>query len=476
MKYILKPRRGTASQWADSERPLEESELGVKFSDDGTVAQILIGGKDGPLSVGLPPVTTADNGMMLIVENGMWVLGYPPNSSGSDAYEDPYIQISITGFTVNAGTDLLECGETIDEVVLSWSLNKEPTSLTLNDETLDVKTTSKTLSEVKVTSKNNVTWKLVAIDERNMKSSVATSVSVANGIYYGVASEPSEYNSEFILGLTKVLKNSRVSPITVNAGEGEYIYYALPKRYGECAFTVGSFTGGFSLVDTIAFTNAHGYTEDYYIYKSDDANRGSITIVVSEYRYNPIQILRFTHGKGSSPIEYRQTIDDVVLSWSLNKAPTSLTLDGESLDVKTTSKTLTNVPVTSDGVTWTLTAKDEKGAESTEEASIEFVNGVYYGTAAEPTNYDSAFILGLANKKLQDAKVSQITVNCGDGKYVYYALPTRLGECSFTFGPFTGGFILAKTINFTNAFGYTEQYRIYRSNQKNLGQITLSVS
>ena len=423
---------------------------------------------------GLIGVTEDDNGKILIVENGKWVLGYPPSSSGSGSYVDPYTQISITSFKHNAGADLREYGEVIPEVVFSWSLNKDATSLSFDGEKIDANLTTKTLQDVSL-SDSDKSWTLVAVDERNIQASKSVSIALANGVYYGVAAEPSEYNSAFILGLTKTLSKSRVSPIDVNAGDSEYIYYALPKRIGECSFTINNYTGGFSLVDTISFENAHGYTEDYYIYKSDAAGRGAVTVYVTANVYTPISIQSFSHNLGSSSIEYRNTIDSVTLSWSLNKDPASLSLDGESVDVKATSKVLTDVPVTSGSITWTLAATDEQNAERTKSASVSFVNGVYYGAAAEPAEYDSAFILGLT-KKLSSGKVSSFTVNAGTGKYIYYAQPARYGTCEFTVGTFTGGFDLVKQISFTNAYGYTETYYIYRSDYDNLGQCTVKVS
>ena len=88
-------------------------------------------------------------------------------------------------------------------------------------------------------------------------------------------------DSTFIRALSRKLIGSKLASFTANATAGKYIWYCLPKRYGTCTFSVGGFTGGFTLVDTVSFTNASGYTEDYYIYKSDNAGLGSTTVTVS---------------------------------------------------------------------------------------------------------------------------------------------------------------------------------------------------
>jgi hypothetical protein len=50
---------------------------------------------------------------------------------------------------------------------------------------------------------------------------------------------------------------------------------------GTRSFKVGGFDGGFTLYDTISFTNASGYTEEYYVYRSDNAGLGQTSVTVS---------------------------------------------------------------------------------------------------------------------------------------------------------------------------------------------------
>lgn len=190
-----------------------------------------------------------------------------------------YVPIAISSFTHNAGTK--EMGQTVTDVSLSWNINKTPVTLTLDGEAIDAESTSKVLTELNVSSSSNHTWTLVATDERGAASTKTTKINFYNGVYYGAAEAPEAYDSGFILGLGKTLRASKLTSFSTTPGEGEYIYYCLPTRMGACTFTVGGFTGGFTLADTISFTNASGYTEDYYIYKSDTANLGQTTVSVS---------------------------------------------------------------------------------------------------------------------------------------------------------------------------------------------------
>ena len=187
-----------------------------------------------------------------------------------------YVEIEISEITNNI--KISEIGSTVDSVRISWKTNKTPTSLTLDGKSIDVSTTSILLTGLGL--KTNKTWKLKVTDERNYSHQRDTSLSFLNGIYYGVAAE-STYDSAFVLALTKVLSNSKARTFTVNAGTGQYIYYCLPSRLGTPSFNVGGFDGGFKKMATISFTNSSGYSENYDIWKSDNANLGDTKVKVS---------------------------------------------------------------------------------------------------------------------------------------------------------------------------------------------------
>jgi len=61
-------------------------------------------------------------------------------------------------------------------------------------------------------------------------------------------------------------------------------------------------------------------------------------------------------------------------------------------------------------------------------------------------------------------------------EFIFFCLPTAYGTPTFTVGGFEGGFSLAATITFTNDSGYSEEYKIYKSNLDNLGTTTVVVS
>jgi hypothetical protein len=194
---------------------------------------------------------------------------------------------------------------------------------------------------------------------------------------------------------------------------------------------------------------------------------------MADLLYEAISITSFSHNAGTK--EMGDTVKSVALNWAINKTPDTLTLDGETLDVTLTSKALSGLSITKDnGKTWTLKATDERGAVSTNTTSISFQNGIYYGAAAMPDTVNSAFVMALANKLLSGTKNRTVTIAGGDGLYAWYAYPKRLGTSLFNIGGFDYEYEV-ETVSFTNSFGYTEDYYVYRSGQYAPASLSVTV-
>ena len=184
-----------------------------------------------------------------------------------------YKAISISSF--NASRTVGEFGENLINITLSWSFNKTPTYQRLDGANLDIETRSLVIEESITTNR------LFKIEAGDGKTDVSRTIGVSfyNGRYHGVSAER-DYDSNFILKLTKTLTNSRSGNFTVNCGAGQYIYFAMPIRFGTPTFSVGGFSGGFVRVAAFDFTNSFGYTEPYEIWKSENSDLGNTTVVV----------------------------------------------------------------------------------------------------------------------------------------------------------------------------------------------------
>lgn len=190
---------------------------------------------------------------------------------------------------------------------------------------------------------------------------------------------------------------------------------------------------------------------------------------IADILYEPITISSFSHDAGTR--ELGEVVEAVTLTWATSKAPAALELDGEAIDAALTSKTLEGLNLT-ETTSWKLVAIDERGATSEKTTTLSFLNGVYYGAGAAPEGVDTSFL----TKILTSTRKRTFAANAGDGEYIWYALPVRLGACTFRVGGFEGGFDLYATVDYTNGFGYTEPYYIYRSGQTGLGSTTVEVS
>ena len=197
-----------------------------------------------------------------------------------------------------------------------------------------------------------------------------------------------------------------------------------------------------------------------------------ITQIIEDINYVEIAIESFTNSVGSV-VEIGSSLSNIALAWSLNKAATALTLDGNVISASEDGTTIAG-PVTSTK-TWTLVATDDRGATASATTRINFYNGVYYGVGVASDVYDSDFILAFT-RVLRGSKLPQFEVNAGADEYIYYCLPVSYGNCTFTVGGFTGGFELVATIPFTNASGYEQSYNIYRSVNADLGDTVVNVS
>lgn len=193
-----------------------------------------------------------------------------------------YEPISITSFSHNTGTR--EKGETVTAVNLTWAINKTPVTLTLDGEELGVSVRSRSVTGLNITAGNSGTkWTLTATDERGAAAQRSTSAfTFLNCVYYGMAAQPETVDSAFVrsLGTKTAPTSTRARTITL-AGDGTHVWYCLPTGLGRCTFTSGGFPAGIELADTIAFTNALGYTENYYVYRSNQCITDTVTIGVS---------------------------------------------------------------------------------------------------------------------------------------------------------------------------------------------------
>ncbi|MBP5362490.1 MAG: hypothetical protein J6Y71_05640 [Ruminococcus sp.] len=182
-----------------------------------------------------------------------------------DALE--YKSIVINNFTVAPSVAEMGSSQTI---TLAWTLNKQATSQNINGS--PVTGNSKQYTGVS----SSQTYTLNVSDGQTSASKTAY-VTFANRVYFGAAADLTT-----VTELSSVLSNDSERTITVNAGAGEYIIYAIPARLGDVVFYVSGFEGGFEEPLEQTLTNDSEYSETYKVYRSTNASLGETTVEVRE--------------------------------------------------------------------------------------------------------------------------------------------------------------------------------------------------
>ena len=201
--------------------------------------------------------------------------------------------------------------------------------------------------------------------------------------------------------------------------------------------------------------------------KADAATVAEIQVQIADIlqrldalEYKAITIQTFAASPATIERGSNATIN---LTWSLNKAATTQTINGTA--VQGTSMQVTNV---SETTSYRLEVSDGE-TQATKTATVTAANQIYYGAAADFSTITSL------TKVLSDNKKRTITVDAGQGQYIIYAYPSRLGNVTFYVDSWEGGFEPAVEQSVTNASGYTETYKIYRSTNANLGETTVEI-
>lgn len=132
---------------------------------------------------------------------------------------------------------------------------------------------------------------------------------------------------------------------------------------------------------------------------------------------------------------------------------------------------------TTNNASTTFTITSNKGAvQDTAQASFTWQPRAYWGASSVDVNTE-AEVEALASSGLQSSRARTFSVTPGSGEYIWYAYPASYGAPTFTVGGFEGGFTeVSTTLSITNAHGVTQNYRLYRSTNPNLGATTVTVS
>lgn len=170
-------------------------------------------------------------------------------------------------------------------------------------------------------------------------------------------------------------------------------------------------------------------------------------------------------------VEDGSVVSSILYKWTINKDNIiSQTFDG--IELNNTDRQYQLEGSFTSNITKTLVVDD--GTKSfSKSVTLSFYPGLYYGTSSKD-NITTQDIIEF-NYKLLPNRQTTVTVNADLSSYIYICIPYSYGEASFKVGGFEGGFELIDDQFIFNKYKDI-QYRIYRSDNKGLGNTTITIT
>lgn len=284
---------------------------------------------------------------------------------------------------------------------------------------------------------------------------------VSNGIGSGFLADNGKYISILHVGNTSPTYDSQIWIDNTNNTK------PILKIYDGTDWVAisSASSGGASTADNVEYTNA-----DYSSYTNVQLALDALFSKV--YYVKPTCSL--SASKAGGTFEMGTTITSpIIFTWETNKAITSQTLTGCTLADASVRTAIYNTNITADK-TFTLSVSDGENSASSS-ISYKFLNNVFWGSASTVETYDSTFISALSNKKLASAVKGTYSFNIASGEYGFWAVPSNMTISSVWIGGFEVTVDDLGTVSYTNAQGYTRDYKLYKTGKASLGAISAEI-
>ena len=139
----------------------------------------------------------------------------------------------------------------------------------------------------------------------------------------------------------------------------------------------------------------------------------------------------------------------------------------------------TNYPANKDTtIVFTLTAYDGAIPRTATDTTT-FYNYIRWGASTVGSSFSEANVEALSGSSISNAYTTSRAINAGVNNYLVVAYPssyTSIHASGFIFNSVTCPFNTAETVSITNTAGFTENYKVFASVNKNLGNSTLQLS
>lgn len=201
-------------------------------------------------------------------------LGYKPTQF---QVEDNLLSLYVPPTVTLTGGSINEIGSIVSDVALEWTCNKQMISRNLSSpvpfgDRARGAGQNGNYTHTGANLTTNTVYSITVNDGANVTSSTTT-VEFRNKRYRGTNSAGSLSNEQ-ILALTGQLAVSREREFFQD-GNGQYIYVAYPSAWGEATFKVNGLLSTDWTLMVQNHTNAYGYEEEYYIYRTNSIQYGT---------------------------------------------------------------------------------------------------------------------------------------------------------------------------------------------------------
>lgn len=194
------------------------------------------------------------------------------NSQISDIIYEP---IKIISF--NSDKTILEKGQIINRIVLSWELNIQPLTQMIDGKVIDSNLREYVIED---TFSENTDFTLEVTDSKGNKDTKTITLKFLNKVYFGTSNRVKNDTTLITSLQNKVLSEEKIKNISLTANSNEYMVYCIPSDFGECHFYIFGFEDGFNKVATIIYTNEYGNDCEYDIYRSENSGLGTLNIEI----------------------------------------------------------------------------------------------------------------------------------------------------------------------------------------------------
>ena len=173
-----------------------------------------------------------------------------------------------------SGGGRYEIGQIIDNVKLSWVINKDIITQSINQGigALDPSLRKYTVENANINS--NTTYTITINDGKTTKTS-STSITFMKKVYWGV-SEKETLTNDDVLTFNSEMASNRQQERVFDCSGGKYFYFAIPAEFcNGISFKVNEFLFSDMSLEEMRFINASGYESDYHIYRCNNIQTGS---------------------------------------------------------------------------------------------------------------------------------------------------------------------------------------------------------